>query len=69
MCAALSQLEYLQKKYEETIHKIHEMESNGVTCPQEYKDLLFQAGKLYSEIELLKRVPAYEDKEEIIVKE
>jgi hypothetical protein len=69
MRAALSQLEYLQQKYDETMQKIQEMESKGVKCPQEYKDLLFQAGKLYSEIELMKRVPAYDDKEEIIVKE
>jgi hypothetical protein len=69
MHRSLSQLEYLQKKYQEVLQEINDMESQGLSHTEEYKELLFKAGKMYSEMELLKRVPAYKDNETIIVKE
>ncbi|MEB2276958.1 hypothetical protein C2I27_03780 [Priestia megaterium] len=59
--AALSQVEYLEKQFQEVINKIKlaEVEPKSVQ-QQELHDLYFQKGKLYSEIELMKRVPSYD---------
>lgn len=54
---ALSQVEYLEKKLEEIDKKIQEKDSHD----PELFELYFKRGKLYSEIELLKRVPAYDE--------
>ncbi len=58
--AALSQVDYLKKKLKEIEIHIKEMEQDPENKGNEIKDLYFQKGKLYSELELMKRVPDYE---------
>lgn len=58
--AALSQVQYLQKKLKKLDDKIYKLENKQQLTSEEIKDLYFQKGKLYSELELMRRVPSYE---------
>lgn len=58
--AALSQVQYLEKKFQELEEKIECLETRQQLTSEEIRDLYFQKGKLYSEIELMKRVPKYD---------
>lgn len=58
--AALSQVQYLEKKLQKLDDKIHKAEDKQQLASEEIKDLYFQKGKLYSELELMRRVPHYE---------
>lgn len=58
--AALSQVEYLTKKLEETESRIKQVEASRLLSGSELVELFYQRGKLYSELELMKRVPHYE---------
>lgn len=58
--AALSQVQYLQKKLKKLDDKISKLENKQQLTSEEIKDLYFQKGKLYSELELMRRVPSYE---------
>lgn len=58
--AALSQVDYLQQKLNIIDNRIAELEQQQQLTGNEMKDLFFQKGKLYSELELMKRVPSYD---------
>lgn len=58
--ASLSQVDYLKKKLELTEQRIHEVEESRLLSGTELVELFYQRGKLYSELELMKRVPSYE---------
>jgi hypothetical protein len=58
--AALSQVQYLEKKFKELEEQIECLETRQQLTSEEIRDLYFKKGKLYSEIELMKRVPKYE---------
>ncbi|MED3627960.1 hypothetical protein P4478_12950 [Bacillus subtilis] len=58
--AALSQVEWLENKLQKIENKIKSIEDQSAVAQTELKDLYFQQGKLYSEIELMKRVPQYD---------
>ncbi len=58
--AALSQVDYLKKKLKEIEDQIKQLEKGQDNPGAEIKDLYFQKGKLYSELELMKRVPSYD---------
>lgn len=58
--AALSQVEYLEKKLHELEKRIQSLEKNQQLTSSELKDLYFQKGKLYADVELMKRVPKYD---------
>jgi|GEM_PF-4809602 len=58
--AALSQVEYLEKKLQEIDQRIELLQRNKDEADIEIRDLYFQKGKLYSELELMKRVPQYD---------
>jgi hypothetical protein len=58
--AALSQVEYLEKKLKEIDSKIESLLQSKEKADIEIRDLYFQKGKLYSELELMKRVPQYD---------
>ncbi|KAF2421635.1 hypothetical protein [Bacillus subtilis] len=58
--AALSQVEWLESKLQKIENKIKSIEDQSAVAQTELKDLYFQQGKLYSEIELMKRVPQYD---------
>lgn len=58
--AALSQIEYLEKKMQEIEEKIQTQYEIADGCNNMLNELFFQKGKLYSEIELMKRVRPYE---------
>jgi hypothetical protein len=57
--AALSQVEYLERKLTMINDKINEIEESCNPLP-ELMELYFQKGKLFSELELMKRVPSYD---------
>jgi hypothetical protein len=56
---ALSQVEYLEKQFNEVKEKIISLENRQQLTHEELRELYFQKGKLYSDIELMKRVPKY----------
>ncbi|ARC67273.1 hypothetical protein B14_200062 (plasmid) [Bacillus licheniformis] len=58
--AALSQIEWLERKLEEVSNKIKSKEDNAAVAQKELKELYFQQGKYYSELELMKRVRQYD---------
>ncbi|GIN55014.1 MULTISPECIES: hypothetical protein [Bacillus] len=58
--AALSQVEWLERKLEEVKSKIKSKEDNAAVAQKELKELYFQQGKYYSELELMKRVRQYD---------
>ncbi|MBU5262057.1 MULTISPECIES: hypothetical protein [Bacillus subtilis group] len=58
--AALSQVEWLESKLQKIESKIKSIEDHAAVAQNELKELYFQQGKLYSEIELMKRVPQYD---------
>jgi hypothetical protein len=59
--SALSQVDYLQNKLNAVEDQIKLVETDPLQQELiDISELYFQKGKLYSEIELLKRVPAYE---------
>jgi len=58
--AALSQVEWLERKLEEVKNKIKSKEDNAAVAQKELKELYFQQGKYYSELELMKRVRQYD---------
>jgi hypothetical protein len=60
MTVALSQVDYLQSELALIDNKIEELEGKQNLTGKEIKDLYFQKGKLYSELELMRRVPEYE---------
>lgn len=55
--SVLSQVEYLKKKLNNLENAL---ENKKDITSEELKDLYFQMGKLYSELELMKRVPKYD---------
>lgn len=57
--AALSQVEYLEKLFEQVKEEIAAIEGRQKEENDQLRDLYFKKGKLYSEIELMKRVPSY----------
>lgn len=61
MKPALSQIEYLEKKLAEIDQQIQEQSDIVSKSSQKITDLFFQKGKIYSELELMKRVRPYED--------
>lgn len=58
--AALSQIEYLEQKLGQLENEIRSLENKQSLTSDQIRNLYFQKGKLYSEIELLKRVPQYD---------
>ncbi|MCD7911024.1 hypothetical protein KC480_05730 [Bacillus velezensis] len=58
--AALSQIEWLESKLEEVEEKIKSKEYSAAVTQNELKDLYFQQGKYYSDLQLMKRVPEYD---------
>lgn len=61
MKPALSQVEYLEKKLAEIDQQIQEQSDIVSKSNQKITDLFFQKGKIYSELELMRRVRPYED--------
>lgn len=57
--AALSQVQYLEKQFEEIENLIQNLEDKQEVTGKELRDLYFKKGKLFSDIELMKRVPNY----------
>lgn len=57
--AALSQLQYLEKQFKKLEKKILRLEDKQNLTSEEIHELYFQKGKLFSEIELMKRIPNY----------
>lgn len=57
--AALSQVDYLQEKLYELEALIRQVETDPHLSPNVLKDLYFQKGKVYSQMELMKRVTPY----------
>lgn len=58
--AALSQVEYLEKKLQEIEETINAQQEIADGCQDALNELYFQKGKLYAEIQLMKRVQPYE---------
>ena len=58
--AALSQVEYLEKKLKEIDQQIEILQHSKEKTDMEIRELYFKKGKLYSELELMKRVPQYD---------
>lgn len=61
--AALSQVHYLEQKLKRLEYGISDLENRQQLTGEEIKNLYFQKGKLYSELELMKRVPQYDQEE------
>ncbi|UYX56286.1 hypothetical protein M3Y14_34120 (plasmid) [Bacillus thuringiensis] len=59
--AALSQVEYLQNKYDQVNERIISLETQQKKNDENLHDLYFQKGKIFADLELMKRVPVYED--------
>jgi hypothetical protein len=59
--AALSHTEYLEREFNKVKSRIRELESNARASAEELRELYFQKGKLYSDIELAQRIPSYEE--------
>lgn len=57
--AALSQVQYLEQKLKELEEQITQAEEEQKASGNVIKELYFKKGKLYSELELMKRVPHY----------
>lgn len=57
--AALSQVDYLQKQLNQLESLIDELENKQKVTGDELRDLYFKKGKLFSDLELMKRVPSY----------
>lgn len=57
--AALSQVEYLEKQFQQVKEDIAAIEGRQKEENDQLRDLYFKKGKLFSEIELMKRVPSY----------
>jgi predicted nuclease with TOPRIM domain len=57
--AVPSQVQYLSSKLRRLENKLNRLETKQQLTNDEIKDLYFQKGKLYSELELMKRVPKY----------
>lgn len=59
--AALSQIEYLENKYIEINKQISALEKRQKEHDYNLHELYFQKGKIYADLELMRRVPKYED--------
>lgn len=59
--AALSQVEYLQNKYDQVNERITSLETQQKKNDENLHELYFQKGKIFADLELMKRVPVYED--------
>ncbi|PES56066.1 hypothetical protein COD93_29690 [Bacillus cereus] len=59
--AALSQVEYLESKYAEINEQISGLEEQQKETEHDLHELYFQKGKIFADLELMKRVPEYED--------
>lgn len=58
--AALSQVEYLDKKLQEIEQQISQLENEQTSRSNALHELYFQKGKLFADLELMKRVPSYD---------
>ena len=59
--SALSHLEYLELEYQKVKDQIQLLEETGTSTISVLRELYFKKGKLFSDIELAKRIPHYSE--------